>query len=790
MNTTKKLMTLLLALILPASVFALRPYSYTNYEFEVDGIYYKIVDNEACVTFQEYRSGMHLSDYHGDVIIPATVTYQDMTYPVTTIDYYAFNYCQGLTSITIPESITTIKECAFYLCSRLACVNLLTSTVVIEKYAFSMCSALTTITCPSTMPPAMYYEECFDSPHYETATLHVPASAVGSYRNAPVWKKFVHINGDAGGEAMAFDLEADGIYYVLNKKDATATVVNYSNSNVFIYGTPQYSGDIVIPEAVTDESGKTYAVTAIGNYAFSGCSDLSSVSLPNSIVTLGSHAFFLCKGLSSLSIPRSVTTVGENCFDGCTGLTELSFPETLQSIGNEAFSSCVNLADIYIPQSLTTIGQDVFRWTAWFNNQPDGIIYAGPFAYTYKGEMPMNTVIDIKPGTKYIADYAFSEQPRVVQVIMPNSITAIGTRAFYFCTGLESIEMSDAVTAIGYQAFAGCSSIQDFDFPNTLQSVGISAFGGTDWYDKQPNGLVYAGPVAYHYKGRIPDSTDFIIPDGTISLGDGLFYGSERFSLEDNYEGLLSVTIPNSVRYIGDYAFLDDCTNLQTITIGSGVEDMGNCALGWVPNLTHVTINEGVKLIGRHMFSGCPNLKEIIIPNSVEVIKYRAFAAEDVYGQTEDPACISLASVTIGNGVKAIEEFAFSGCTALTEITCLATTPPVMENENCFDNECYETATLFVPAEVVNVYRNAPAWDKFNNIRPIDSNYLPSDVNGDGETSVADANSVIDIVVMGGNGGHTRAPAYEGEIVGDVNGDGEITIADINAIIHLITTGY
>ena len=132
----------------------------------------------------------------------------------------------------------------------------------------------------------MYYEECFDSPHYESATLYVPASAVDSYRNAPVWKKFVHINGDAGGEAMAFDLEADGIYYVLNKKDATATVVNYSNSNVFIYGTPQYSGDIVIPEAVTDESGKNYAVTAIGNYAFSGCSDLSSVSLPNSRKTV------------------------------------------------------------------------------------------------------------------------------------------------------------------------------------------------------------------------------------------------------------------------------------------------------------------------------------------------------------------------------------------------------------------------------------------------------------------------------------------------------------------------
>jgi hypothetical protein len=123
MNTTTKLMTLLLALILPASVFALPPYSYTNYEFAVDGIYYKIVDNEACVTYQEYRSGMHLSDYHGDVVIPATVTYQDVTYPVTTIDYYAFNYCQGLTSITIPESIKWIGGSAFYLCTGLTRVT-------------------------------------------------------------------------------------------------------------------------------------------------------------------------------------------------------------------------------------------------------------------------------------------------------------------------------------------------------------------------------------------------------------------------------------------------------------------------------------------------------------------------------------------------------------------------------------------------------------------------------------------------------------------------------------------
>ena len=107
MSTTTKLMTILLALLLPLNAFALPPTDYDNYEFEVDGIYYKIEGNVACVTYQRYASGMHLSDYHGDVVIPTTVTYQGVTYPVTMIGNYAFNYCQGLKSITIPASITS-----------------------------------------------------------------------------------------------------------------------------------------------------------------------------------------------------------------------------------------------------------------------------------------------------------------------------------------------------------------------------------------------------------------------------------------------------------------------------------------------------------------------------------------------------------------------------------------------------------------------------------------------------------------------------------------------------------
>lgn len=217
MSTIKKLMTLLLALVLPVTAMALPPYSYTNYDFEEGGIYYKIVDNEAWVTFQEYRSGMHLSDSHGDLIIPAQVTYQDVTYPVTTIDYYAFNYCQGLTSISIPASINRIKDCAFYLCTGLTHVELLCSNAVIEEHAFSMCTGLEKITCPLMTPPVMYYEDCFDSPHFETVILLVPAAAVESYRNAPVWEKFVHIQpidnlpGDVNGDGEITIADANGV---------------------------------------------------------------------------------------------------------------------------------------------------------------------------------------------------------------------------------------------------------------------------------------------------------------------------------------------------------------------------------------------------------------------------------------------------------------------------------------------------------------------------------------------------------------------------------------------------
>ena len=948
MNTTKKLTTLLLALLLPVTAMAI---SEDVYDFEVDGIYYKIDNNEACVTYKTHYSSPHTntyeSDYTGDVIIPVNVTYNGSTYPVTkigdhafyhrdslttiaipgtvtSIDWDAFSYCTGLTRVTIsdlaawcnmdiqsnplvyaqhlylndtevtdltipdgvtaiknerfkycagltsvkiPNSVTSIGNKAFEGCTALTSVTLGNSVTTIGQYAFTNCTALTgieipnsvtsigtmtfsgctalsratfgiyittigegafincaaltsinlpnsvtsigsqafsgctgltsvilgksvtslgkdafqnapsiqMISCRATTPPSWEDLSMFSTNVYNHAKVLVQTGSENAYMTDPYWGQFLGIFGFDWEGSKGYDVEIDGIYYVLDDKHATATVTNFTNGSIGIWGT-DYCGDIDIPESISTESGKTYTVTAIGRYAFASCSDITSITLPNTILSFGESAFINCP-ITTLSIPNSLETIGEACFSGSMGLTELSFPETLRSIGSQAFYLCRNLANIHIPNSLTSIGQEVFSFTAWLDNQPDGVIYAGPFAYCYKGIIPQGTA-DIKPGTRYIADYAFSECPTLARVYMPNSVTTIGIRSFRSCPELEYVELPDSLITVGFQAFSGSAKIQSFDFPSTLKSVGISAFSGTAWYDNQPDGLVYTGTVAYHYKGRIPDYTDFVIPDGTVSLGDGLFSEDELFSPTDDYGELYSVIIPNSVRYIGDYVFLDCYPNLSRIIIGSGVEEMGKCSLAWIFNLTEVNISEGVKLIGEQMFSGCSNLKEITIPNSVEVIKYRAFAAEEYNGQVDDYPCESLAKVSIGSGVKSIEQFAFSGCQSLTEITCLATTPPVLEDENCFDDECYNNATLFVPVVALDAYKNAPIWQNFNNIRSICTN--PGDVNGDGEVNIGDANSVIDIVVMGGNSGHTRIPEA------DVNGDGEINIADVNAIIEMI----
>ena len=380
-----------------------------------------------------------------------------------------------------------------------------------------------------------------------------------------------------------------------------------------------------------------------------------------------------------------VKIIEDRAFSCQTRLKSITLPDSVTSIGSYAFESCTGLTSVTIGNSVTSIGSSAFEGTAWYNNQPDGLVYAGKVAYAYKGTMPSNTSIVLKEGTLGITGYAFYKCTGLTSITIPDSVTSIGASAFYNCTGLTSVTIGNGVTSIGYSAFGDCSGLTSITIPDSVTSIGGSAFEGTAWYNNQPDGLVYAGKVAYAYKGTMPSNTSIVLKEGTLGITGYAFY---------KCTGLTSITIPDSVTSIGGNAFYG-CNKLQniyitdiaawcnisglgnlmrfgasnkklylnnepatSITIPNGVTAILSDAFYGCTGLTSVTIPDSVTSIGNYAFDGCSSLTSITIPDSVKSIGQNAFRS-----------CIRLTNVTIGNSVTSIGYQAFSGCTRLTRIT-------------------------------------------------------------------------------------------------------------------------
>ena len=216
------------------------------------------------------------------------------------------------------------------------------------------------------------------------------------------------------------------IYYVWINNH-TELAVSYQGSSVNSFSN-EYSREVIIPESVI-YNGNTYSVTSIGDWAFSSCSDLTSVIIPNSVTSIGGYAFRGCFGLTSVIIPNSVTSIGNSAFFSCSGLTSVTIPNSVTSIGGFVFSECSSLTSVTIPNSVTSIGE-----------------------------------------------YAFYGCSGLTSVTIPNSVTSIGNNAFEWCFGLTSIIIPNSVTSISWATFNGCSGLTSVTIPNSVTSIGGHAF--------------------------------------------------------------------------------------------------------------------------------------------------------------------------------------------------------------------------------------------------------------------------------------------------------------------------
>lgn len=224
--------------------------------------------------------------------------------------------------------------------------------------------------------------------------------------------------------ASAYDVEVDGIYYILGKKFAIVTS-----------GNKKYEGKVIIPESITVNE-ENYTVTEIQAYAFGFCSGLTSVTIPNSVTCIGDHTFSGCSGLMSVTIPNSVTNIAPLVFYNCSGLTSITIPNSVTTIEDGVFKGCSSLTSVTIPNSVTTIKGSAFK-------DCSGL-----------------TAVTIPNSLTSIGAHAFKDCSGLISVTIPNSVTTIGDDAFRNCDGLVSLSIGTGIKAVGQLAFAACKKLE------------------------------------------------------------------------------------------------------------------------------------------------------------------------------------------------------------------------------------------------------------------------------------------------------------------------------------------
>ena len=384
----KRLITSVLLLL--AFLFPVAP-AYA-YDFEVDGIYYNFRSDAGIVEVTESPS---TNKYSGAVTIPETVTYNGSTYTVKVIDDWAFSGCNGLTSVTIGNSVSIIGIQAFAHCDNLTSVNIGSAVTYIGDNVFSYTRNLSHLVVASENPRYDSRDDC---------------NAVILTANNILW---------AGCQSTVIPNSVTGI-----RMGAFAGCVGLTSvvipGSVTGIGTGAFSGCANLESIIVDNGNAAYdsrdncnaIIETASNRLFAGC---QNTVIPSTVTSIGDYAFAGMSGLTSIAIPESVTAIGENAFQDCSGLTSVAIPSSVTSIGKYAFMRCSGLTSVTIPSSVTSIMEGMFLMCSGL------------------------TSVTIPCSVTSIGNYAFVECSGLTCLTIPGSVSAIGTWAFWKCTGLTDV---------------------------------------------------------------------------------------------------------------------------------------------------------------------------------------------------------------------------------------------------------------------------------------------------------------------------------------------------------------
>ncbi len=394
--------------------------------------------------------------------------------PVTRIGMSAFNHCDFLTNIIIPDSITEILSGAFEYCDSLASVTIGNGLTRIMDYAFQKCSNLVCVYISNIVTWCnIDFEDANSNPLFYAKNL---------YLNSELVTKLSIPNGITSIKNYAFYNCVSLINIVLPETVTSIGQFSFTGCNALANINIPNSIKSIGESAFRYCSSLTdieipYGVTNIGDHAYADCTSLISVEISDSVKSISVALFGGCSALTNVTIGNGVMSIESNAFSGCSSLANIVIPISVTSIGAWAFEDCSSLMDIVIPSGVTKIERGVFDGCKLLTNIsiPDGVVSIGEQAFWGCASL---TSIEIPTSVTSLENYVFYGCKSLTYINIPKGVVNIGDHAFELCTSLTSIELPGGVTDIGSWVFWGCSSLTSISIPNSVTSIKDSAFSG------------------------------------------------------------------------------------------------------------------------------------------------------------------------------------------------------------------------------------------------------------------------------------------------------------------------
>ena len=424
-------------------------------------------------------------------ILDSTTQTAEVTYK--SISYTGVNERWNITEANIPASVE---------------YNFMTYSVTsIGAWAFQNCCSLTSLTIPNSVTSigSSAFQGCssLTSVTIPNSVTSIHAGAFSNCSSLPVINNIRYAD-----------------TYLVEAVDKTPATYTIKDGTKWI-GHDAFSGCSSLTSMTIPNS-----VTCIYGLAFYKCSCLTSVTIPNSVTSIGGAAFCGCSSLTSVSIPNNVASIDQGTFSCCSSLTSVTIPNSVTSIGQDAFNSCSSLASVTIPNSVTSIGEKAFYGCSSLNSItiPNSVTSIG--GYAFAGSSIKKPVYN-----KHL--FAYLPTSYEGAYIIPNGITSVISGAFKDCTGLASLTIPNSVTSIGYDACSGCTN---------LLSVAINS-----------NAVANASSINNIFGSQV---TNYVIGNNVSSIASNAFKGSS---------GLKNLVLGTNVKVIESGAFAG-CNSIETIT--------------------------------------------------------------------------------------------------------------------------------------------------------------------------------------------------------------------------------